>query len=385
MALFKKQHTTSNVTTGLNARPVVQANRAGGTARSVTVGGVAFDDVTMEDAVARILLCVQKSERPQHVCTGNLDHLVMLQKDGEFRAIYEKAALVLADGMPIIWLSRLAARRDHAVTPLRERVAGSDLFWELGRVSAQNGLRLFFLGGMPGAADRAAKELTARYPGVSICGTYCPPVEAFNTPAEQARIEAVIRKAAPDVLLVGLGAPKQEKWIAEHKTIINVPVCIGVGGSFEMAAGMVKRAPLWAQRYGMEWACRMLQDPRRLVRRYLGRDLPFLFVLLIRTLVARPSGTARKGAVIDFDAPDEIGASASAPASRTGLAPTVTPPAPSSANVRSREAALGTIPPMPPTSHAASVTTATVAAAMPNTDGTAAAAPSAVTTVGAAH
>jgi N-acetylglucosaminyldiphosphoundecaprenol N-acetyl-beta-D-mannosaminyltransferase len=218
--------------------------------------------------------------------------------------------------MPIIWLSKLAARRDRSITPLRERVAGSDLFWELGRVSAQNGLRLYLLGGMPGAAERAARVLCERYPGAVVCGHYCPPFETFNRPAEQARIEAKIREAAPDVLLVGLGAPKQEKWIAAHKDAVAVPVSIGVGGSFEMAAGMVRRAPVWAQRCGMEWACRMLQDPRRLVRRYLGRDLPFLFLLLAHTLTGgggARTARQRSGAVIDFGAEEagEVGSTES--------------------------------------------------------------------------
>jgi N-acetylglucosaminyldiphosphoundecaprenol N-acetyl-beta-D-mannosaminyltransferase len=289
---------------GGNTRGGASVGRAGGSGASVRIGRVAFDDVTMEEAVARILLCVQKSDKAEYVCTGNLDHLAMLQKDADFRAIYEKAALVLADGMPIIWLSKLAARRNRSITPLRERVAGSDLFWELGRVSAQNGLRLFLLGGMPGAAERAANALRERYPGAVVCGHYCPPFETFHTPAEQTRIEAKIREASPDVLLVGLGAPKQEKWIAAHKDMVDVPVSIGVGGSFEMAAGMVKRAPAWAQRSGMEWACRMMQDPRRLVRRYLGRDLPFLFHLLVNTIIggsvadtARP----RSGAAVDLN------------------------------------------------------------------------------------
>jgi N-acetylglucosaminyldiphosphoundecaprenol N-acetyl-beta-D-mannosaminyltransferase len=312
----------------------------------------------MEEAVARILLCVQKSEKAEYVCTGNLDHLTMLHKDRDFRAIYAKAALVLADGMPIIWLSKLAARRNRGVTPLRERVAGSDLFWELGRVSAQNGLRLFLLGGMPGAAERAANALRERHPGAVVCGTYCPPFETFHTPVEQARIEAKIREAAPDVLLVGLGAPKQEKWIADHKDAVQVPVSIGVGGSFEMAAGMVKRAPLWAQRCGMEWVCRMSQDPRRLVRRYLGRDLPFLFLLLARTLLGS-TGTVHSrsgGAVIDYSGLDTTNSSpVEAPApfggALSGL-PTIPASAPvASSNIAATATVESTLPPTtsPPT------------------------------------
>ena len=249
----------------------------------VVISETRFDNVTMTEAVEKILHLVQKADSPQHVCTGNLDHLALLREDAEFRMIYSSAALVLADGMPIVWLSRL--RPDTA--NLAERVAGSDLLMELCRASAWTGLRLFFLGGYPGAAEAAKLTLEARFPGVQICGTYCPPKEAFETPEEQEKIAQLLREANPDVLLVGLGAPKQEKWIARHKMQLSVPVSIGVGGSFEMAAGMVTRAPRLVQRTGMEWAWRLLQDPRRLYARYFGRDLPLLIQLLTDAVLLR--------------------------------------------------------------------------------------------------
>lgn len=270
------------------ARPAKNVRLASNAyAGAVRIAGVRFDNLTMEETVSRIVEIVQKAERPQHICTGNLDHLAMLQKDAEFRAIYDSAALVLADGMPIVWLSRIAARRGAVLAPLKERVAGSDLFWELGRASAHTGLRIFLLGGMEGAAERAATVLKERHPGAVICGLYCPPHSTFNTDKEQAKIQEIVRAACPDVLMVGLGAPKQEKWIAQYKDAMGAPVCIGVGGSFEMAAGMVKRAPEWARKAGMEWVCRMMQDPRRLAGRYLGRDLPFLFTALAQTMKQR--------------------------------------------------------------------------------------------------
>ncbi len=259
------------------------------------VGGIAFDNVTMADAVTRIGMMVQKADHPCMVCTGNLDHLVMLQQDAEFRAIYAESELVLADGMPVVWLSRLAHWRQAAVPALRERVAGSDLFWELGRASALMGLRLFFLGGAPGAAERAAEVMQQRYPGAEICGIYCPPFDTFETPEEQERIRVRIREAQPDILLVGFGAPKQEKWIAANRYRLGVPVSIGVGGSFDMAAGVFKRAPKWIQRLGMEWLYRMAQDPGRLGKRYLGRDLPYLFTLLFQTLRGNSGGKPATG------------------------------------------------------------------------------------------
>jgi len=248
----------------------------------VPIGGVAFDAVTMSEAVERIVAMASDGGAPHYVCTGNVDHLVTMQRDSEFRRIYEQADLVLADGMPVVWLSRLSPGGR-----LRERVAGSDLFWELARVSAVHGLRLFYLGGAPGAAERAAEAARARVPGVNICGLYCPPFDKFGTEAEQARIRDAIRAAAPHVLLVAFGAPKQEKWIAAHKDGIAVPVSIGVGGSFEMAGGLIRRAPRWMHGIGLEWLHRLLQEPRRLWRRYLARDLPFLLLLALQTVVAR--------------------------------------------------------------------------------------------------
>ncbi len=249
----------------------------------VPVANVAFDDLTMPEAVTRIVQMAQKTDRPRFVCTGNLDHLVLLSRDAEFRQVYGVADLVLADGAPVVWLSRL----NRGGRALRERVAGSDLFWEMARASSSTGIRLFLLGGAPGAADAAAEAVRRRYPSAQICGTDCPPAARFDDPEEQERIRRVVREAQPDILLVAFGAPKQEKWIAAHKDEIGVPVSIGVGGTFEMASGIVKRAPQWAQRCGLEWAFRCAQEPGRLFRRYFLKDLPFLALLTSRALAAR--------------------------------------------------------------------------------------------------
>ncbi|MBC8140119.1 MAG: WecB/TagA/CpsF family glycosyltransferase [Armatimonadetes bacterium] len=253
----------------------------------IRVAGVSFDDVTMPEAVERIAQMARNTDHARHVCTGNLDHLTMLESDSAFRAAYDSADLVLADGMPVVWLSRL----DKTQPPLRERVAGSDLFFELGALSARTDLRLFFLGGAPGAASRAAAVLRKKYPDVCVADTYCPDFATFGTPEEEARITERVQSARPHILLVGLGAPKQEKWILANKDRLGVPLSVGVGGSFEMAAGMVKRAPVWMQKTGLEWCHRMMQEPGRLTKRYMGRDLPFLLKLLWRT--ARPVRQSR--------------------------------------------------------------------------------------------
>jgi len=249
---------------------------------TVTVGDVPFSRVTMQETTALILLMIQKSHMPHHVVTGNLDHLYRLQSDVEFKSAYEGASLVLADGMPIVWLSKIL--RLNGSDELSERVAGSDLFWELGRISQSHGIRIFLLGGVEGAADGAKEALEKAYPGCDICGTYCPPFETFNTQEEQDEILRRVRSASPDVLLVAFGAPKQEKWILANKHRLGVPVSIGVGGSFEMASGIARRAPKIYQQLGLEWAYRLMQDPARLYDRYVRHDLPFLAKLLVKTI-----------------------------------------------------------------------------------------------------
>lgn len=264
---------------------------AGAESTRVRVDDVAFDKVTMRETVSRIVAMARKRDRARYVCTGNLDHLVIVSRDEAFKAAYDNADLVVADGAPIVWLSKLAATDEQAILP--ERVAGSDLFWELAKASSETGVRLFFLGGVPGAAAKAAQIAEKRYPGAKIIGTYCPPFETFNTEEEQRRIRDVVRSANPDILLVAFGAPKQEKWIAANKDLLGVPVSIGVGGSFEMAAGMLKRAPKWVQQLGLEWFYRFAQQPKRLFQRYFVDDLPYLLGAAVRTAIARVRGPQR--------------------------------------------------------------------------------------------
>ena len=250
---------------------------------TVRVGGVGFSSVTMRQTLSMILLMIQKSQQPHHIVTGNLDHLCILETDREFRDAYASASLVLADGMPVVWLSKLIRSQNQPALP--ERVSGSDLFWELGKLSQTNGVRIFLLGGKPGAADGAKEKLTETYPDCEICGTYCPSFEDFESTEVQDEIVRQVRSASPDVLMVAFGAPKQEKWIMANKHRLGVPVSIGVGGSFEMACGFAKRAPKIMQELGLEWAFRLLQDPARLYERYVLKDMPFLIKLLRRTIV----------------------------------------------------------------------------------------------------
>ena len=244
------------------------------------VANVIFDIVTMAETVEHILEMVTLKTSGGYVCTGNLDHLVLLDRSEEFLNIYQNADLVVADGMPIVWLSRLTGE-----TRITERVAGSDLFWELARASHDHQTKLFFLGGYPGSAELAKEAVLKKYPKAQICGMYCPSHKNFDTEEEQRKIREAICQAKPDILFVGLGAPKQEKWIYANRDKIQVPVSIGVGGTFEMAGGVVKRAPVWMRDCGIEWSYRFIQDPRRLWKRYFRDDAPFLVKTVYRIAI----------------------------------------------------------------------------------------------------
>jgi len=213
--------------------------------------------------------------------TANLDFVRRFARDPAVRALYTKADLCVADGMPIVWASRMRGE------PLPERVTGSTLIWTLPERAEREQRSLYLLGGEPGAAAGTAAAWARRWPGVRVVGCEAPHVSEPPTAGELAAIRERVVRAAPDILLVGLGSPKQEMLIDALRA--DLPRCwmIGVGVSFSFAAGKTRRAPLWQQRAGLEWVHRMAQDPRRLARRYLIDDLPFAFVLFTDALLGR--------------------------------------------------------------------------------------------------
>ena len=234
------------------------------TAWPVAIIGVPFDNVTLAETIDRIRAMIA-SGRPHYVVTANMDFLVQALGDVELRRILLEADLVLCDGTPLVWASRWLGN------PLRERVAGADLVPVLIREAARHGHRVFLLGAGAGVAAIAAERLTREHPSLIIAGHYSPP---FNPLLEMDHEEAMgrIREARPDVLLVSFGCPKQEKWISMHYRSLGVPVVIGVGAALDFLADRVRRAPPWMQRGGLEWGYRLMQEPRRLFRRY-ARDL----------------------------------------------------------------------------------------------------------------
>ncbi len=218
------------------------------------------------------------------IVTPNLDHLRRLSEDAEFRSICAQASLSVADGMPLVWASRLAG------TPLPERVAGSNLIQSVSAMLAKKRRSAFFLGGDPGTAEAAAEILADRHRGLQIAGTDCPEVGFERDGARMDELRNRLLASAPDVVFVALGSPKQERVIAELRTLLPGTWWLGIGISFSFVCGAVQRAPLWVQRLGLEWLHRLIQEPRRLARRYLVDGLPFAVRLLLGALRQRLGG-----------------------------------------------------------------------------------------------
>ena len=239
----------------------------------VKIGNILIDNLTMVEAVKKIESLIQLGE-PSYVVTPNVDHLIRLQKDKFFFQIYEKANLILADGMPLLWAAKFFS------TPLKEKISGSDLFPELCKMSAEKNYRLFFIGGRPNAALITSNKMREKYNGIKIVGTYSPPFGFEKSEYENKKIRDLIIKSKPDILFVGLGSPKQEIWIKNHSNELKVPVSIGIGVTFEFFSGMVRRAPKWMQKCGLEWLWRLMMEPRRLWVRYVVDDMPFLKLVL---------------------------------------------------------------------------------------------------------
>ena len=229
--------------------------------------GVEIDVITMRETVERLGQWAKTSHCGcRYVVTPNVDHAVMLQGNQQLRDAYQDASLILADGLPVILAARLLRR------PLPERVAGSDLVPALFDASTSDRpLRVFLLGAGPGVAQRAAKRIHARWPHVEVVGTNCPPLGFEQDERLNNEIVAAVNQANPDVLVVGLGAPKQELWVHRHHQRLHVPIALCVGATIDFLAGEKKRTPLWMRRTGLEWFYRCATEPRRLAGRY-ARD-----------------------------------------------------------------------------------------------------------------
>jgi len=244
----------------------------------INIGGVKIDRCSFDEVVERIVEQALSGGAPKYVVTPNAQHILTLQKDAHFREIYSKAFLVVPDGVSLLWAAKFLQ------TPLNGRVNGTDLFERLCAIAAEKELKIFLLGGRPGAAEKAKETLQARHPDLKIVGIHCPPYGFESNPAELELIDSKIKSAAPHILFVGLGAPKQEYWIYANYQELGVPISVGIGVSFEMVADMVTRAPVWMQKRGLEWFFRLIVEPRRLWQRYIIGNPQFIWLVLLQRL-----------------------------------------------------------------------------------------------------
>ncbi len=218
----------------------------------VNILGVRVNNVTTEETLALIEQYIAEG-KPRQIATVNSEFIVRAQQDDVFRVVLDGCDLALPDGAGLLWAARLLGK------PLRERVTGADTVPLIAGLSAARGYRLYLLGAAPGVAEQAASVLRRDYPGLQIVGTYA----GSPDPLEEEKIVARIVATSPDLLFVAYGAPRQDVWIHRNLERLGVPVCMGVGGTFDFIAGVAVRAPLWMQRAGLEWLYRLLREPWR--------------------------------------------------------------------------------------------------------------------------
>jgi N-acetylglucosaminyldiphosphoundecaprenol N-acetyl-beta-D-mannosaminyltransferase len=222
------------------------------------VGISAIDPQSTLDVMARWI----DSGQRHYICVCAVHTVMECQDDPELRGMVNRASLAVPDGMPLVWVSRLAGQSQV------DRVYGPDLMMSFCDLAAQQGYSNYFLGGAVGQPKTLAKRLTARFPGLSIAGMSPTPKRPLPR-AENEDVIEEINRADPDVVWVGMGTGYQERWVAENRGRLNAPILIGVGAAFDMHSGMVRQAPHWMQSVGLEWFFRLLQEPGRLWRRYL--------------------------------------------------------------------------------------------------------------------
>lgn len=238
----------------------------------VDVLGVHVNAVNLRSAVAEIARWSQDRKR-HYVCVTGVHGVMESQRDGDLRAIHNASGLTTPDGMPMVWAARFAG------APAVDRVYGPDLMLELCDEAARRGWRSFFYGGKEGVADELIARLTARFPGLKVAGSYSPPFRTL-TPAEDEEIVERINASGADLVWVGLSTPKQERWMSDHVGRLDAFALLGVGAAFDFHAGLVRQAPRWMQRSGLEWLFRLSQEPRRLWKRYLTNNPRFVLKIL---------------------------------------------------------------------------------------------------------
>ncbi len=248
--------------------------------KRVSLGPVGLDAISFDEAVAWTLdyIGCHKQGPPASICSPNAAIIAHADQDTAFAEIIRNTNLVVADGLPLVWAASLLG------TPLRGQIRGVDLMEAICAKGASAGLSIYILGGLPGAAEMAAERLSSRNPGLRIAGVDCPPI-GFEIDVELSRqVRKRIAVAAPELLIVALGSPKQERWIFDNCRDLPVGVIQGVGAAIDTVAGLRKRPPAWMRNTGLEWFGRLLNEPGRLWRRYLVGNTRFVWIIFRQRL-----------------------------------------------------------------------------------------------------
>jgi N-acetylglucosaminyldiphosphoundecaprenol N-acetyl-beta-D-mannosaminyltransferase len=235
---------------------------------SIEMMGCRIDNLSMEETLQRVDGFVKAGHPHQHVVV-NVDKLVKANRDRDLQRIINECALVNADGMPVVWASRLLGKG------LKERVTGADLYEALMRRSAEHGWRVFLLGAREEVVSAVKVIYERKYPGLIVAGYR----NGYWNAEEEPGVVEQIKESRPDLLFVAISSPEKEKFLGRYQAEMRVPFAMGVGGTFDVAAGKVKRAPLWMQKSGLEWFYRFTQEPRRMFKRYFVDDIAFFWLL----------------------------------------------------------------------------------------------------------
>lgn len=248
------------------------------------IGGASYDvldvrvsAVGIPEVVAQMRAWIQERSRPRTIAVTGMHGVMEARHDARFKAALGTSDAIVPDGMPLIWFGRYRGLK------LKRRVYGPELMLAFCEQSANRNYRHYFYGAAPGVAERLACVLKRKFPGLQVAGTTSPPFRAL-TEQEDERAVAAINAANPDVLWIGLGTPKQEIWMSEHRARLRVPVIVTVGAAFDINAGVKGQAPKWMREHGFEWLFRLLQEPKRLWRRYILYGFEFLFRLSLELI-----------------------------------------------------------------------------------------------------
>jgi N-acetylglucosaminyldiphosphoundecaprenol N-acetyl-beta-D-mannosaminyltransferase len=241
---------------------------------------VAVSAVQIPQVVLQMQSWIRSRDRCHYIAVTGMHGITEAQHDPQFKLVLNSADLVVPDGMPLVWLGRLRGY------PLRRRVYGPELMAAFCEASVPRREKHFLYGGAPGVAEQLASTLRERFPGITIAGTLCPPFRSLSLD-ESEKVISQINQTKADVVWVGLSTPKQEFWMFEHRDRLVAPVLVGIGAAFDFHAGLKKQAPHWMRENGLEWLFRLVQEPRRLWRRYLVYGSEFVFLVALELLGIR--------------------------------------------------------------------------------------------------